>query len=453
VRRGALALDRRTVTFAGMPSTPEAYLDDPTPELSGRAGALARRGVSAVELWYALRDRSETDRRFVLAALISDPMPWELARQSVSNGRGARQIDIAPLWAAFWRFVEASSEHSNKAYRRWRALQSDGDDLPSASTLMRHLGEGSWTNLLVLARLRLGADPLAQRLVARGAAFSRAEVVGAVELWLGELIGPAMINVFVRDVQATLATGSYRGPRLPRSSSPIMRFGGWAALLDEADPDESLRRAAHARLAGLSPTVDRRGSNGFVYTPVVAHGPGIVVAPYSRAELRSWIRRAQALLGDWTAAPAYDRLVRTWREEQLRSGLRPRVPGSARAQQLLGMSWLEALRWAGDLQGPWPKHHGGGRQCTRQELIDAVDAAMDEMGEDLSCIAYGRWREQRQQAAPAAGRAIRVPSASAVAANLGDGSFPGAMAFMRARRGRVRRLSTPTNQPSRDRRG
>lgn len=394
-------------------------------------------GIRGQDLWYLLRDRSETDRRFVLADLISD------MRQVATGPRafGVTLPDLDALWEVFWRFVRAEVGLSARAYRRWRDGQSDRDEIPGEASLRRHLGDGSWIAVLVAARLEVQADPLAQRFVAVGGKFSHEEVVAAVRGWLETVAGLPRINVFLRDAKATMRQPSYDGPRLPRSNVPINRAGGWQRVLEAADPEGELRRAAMGRVDSPQPWAD---SNGFKHTyPSVR-----VRSTYTEKEIRACINRAQSESGDdWVRAQAYDNLARGWRIELLQAGMAPRAPGSARIQQMLGMSWIEALRWAGDLQGPWPSGYGQGRPFTRQEAQDCLNAAMDARGEELRILAYRDWRQARLREAADAGAPTVIPGATVIARLLGDGSFPRAVERAQCQRcGNGRKRNRPVRE-------
>jgi hypothetical protein len=374
-------------------------------------------GIRGQDLWYLLRDRSETDRRFVLGDLISDMRP----SQTGPRAFGVAVPDAGELWEAFWRFARAERGLSARAYRRWRAQQSDRDEIPGEASLRRHLGDGSWTSVLVNARLELDADPLAQRFVALGGKFSQEEVIGSVRRWLQTVAGLPRINVFLRDAKATMRQPGYDGPRLPRSNVPINRAGGWRHVLEAADPDGQLRRAAMARVDSPQPQAD---TNAFKHTyPSVR-----VRTTYTEQEIRACINRAQSESGNqWVRAQAYDNLARGWRIEMLHAGQAPRAPGSARIQRLLGMSWIEALRWAGDLKGPWPSGYGQGRAFTKQEAFDSLNAAMDDRGEDLRIMSYRDWRQAQLRRAADTGAPTVLPSATVIAHLVGGGSFPAAV--------------------------
>ena len=79
------------------------------------------------------------------------------------------------------------------------------------------------------------------------------------------------------------------------------------------------------------------------------------------------------------------------------------------------MSWIEALRWAGDLKRPWPSGYGQGRPFTRQEAWDCLNAAMDERGEELRMMAYRDWRRSRLDQEATHGAPTVLPGATVIA--------------------------------------
>jgi hypothetical protein len=384
----------------------------------------------AIAFWQQLRGRSETDRRFVLAGL-------ETARRA---GRAedrkakaeAEKADLDAVWTVFFAFASDPSitSTSAKSYRRWHALQPDKEDLPSEATLRRLLGDGSWSRLLENANMRYRADATVRRLTALGPFFTREEILAAIQAWLGGLSGEARLSDFLADCQTQLEALGHEAPRLPRSESPIRRLGGWQHLLDGADPDGALRqqsrqRADSADETGAPPRRKRTTHSRSRSTCPSTHGGR---KPYTRAEAKDFLTRAQAEEAVWLTKAAYNALAREWRTQLMAAGKPPRVASAYLICKVLKMPWLEALAWSAGDEAGVPARFGQGRKHSDEFIEAAASAAMDELGENLGLEAY----EQRRLRLKASGIGD-IPSERNVRDRLGSGSWPVAMQ-------RVRRL-------------
>ena len=368
----------------------------------------------ALALWRGLRDRSETDRRFVLAAL-------EKARRAAHEPSRMVSVTTDAAWAVLRRFLNdpAASSSSSKSYRQWRPLQRDQDQLPSEATLRRRLGDGSWTTLLDRAQERFKADVTVRRLTALGPFFTVEEIVEGIQNWLATHAGASRLRDFLADCRERMADPDYQGPRLPLSRGAIDRRGGWRRLLEKADTDGALRRAALPP-AAKGPTDD---------VIHVSSRPGRAV--YSSQQVKDFLMRAQAAEGLWLSRRAYDRLARQWRRDLLAAGAPPWVPCAHTVCDLLGMAWGVALAWAAEVPPAVVSEAGSGYGHKRSaEALEAqVSQAMDELGEDLT---IGQFHERRL-ALRAAGRRD-VCCTRSISDRLGNGSWPVAMERVRQQR-------------------
>lgn len=370
-------------------STPASFHDDST---------WFAHGESAV-IWAAIQALPEEQLQ-----LLHDEMARRLAypddRDGPERQKVARVIAAVREAQQVHEAMTGDERLTSYAYERLQDERPE-QDWPPARTVARHLGVGSWTE--VLHRCHLPEAPEGEEMEHSGNySYSAQEVVaalqecakdlGRVPSWWGYICWSRRVDV------------KRRPGRRPRSQSVFERLwpeGGYYAALQAAGLAE-----------GTDDVTTRPGGR------VNAHGQVVPAGyRYAPATVRAAMR---ACAEDVQGTPTVSQYT-AWRLDQLEAdrkhGRALRAIPSVSSFLLRFNTWNEAIADAGLEARSWTTSPlGRGRPpIRREEMQQAMQEALEAKGEPLTKKAYEQWRSERHEA----GDTRHLPNVSTICKRFG----------------------------------
>ena len=401
----------------------------------------------ALGLWAQLRDRSDVERRYLHDLLLADLGLATLSGKKEAAGEALRRfIDARALEMA--RAADQGSDTpaswacgspSRRSYDVFRADQPSAREWPSSSYI-RNAFDNDWQAALAAIGHEPAVDVTSQQLTAAPKPYSRDEILAALRIWIAQVDrehGPESRLLQAQYETWARAKRSVEDPRitrLPRASTLHRFIGDWREVLaalgcahrhwqaqapssEETDscpsgvPDEP---AAGLDLESAPPDLPRKsryvGSNA---NAARAHANATVAWLRWLAEHLPEEQRASLRMED------FDRYMSSVRRLSLAQGKPLRPPSHAsieRSPEIDG--WLHAKYLAGMIRGKAPVKRSS-KAFSKRELVDAVTAALRDLGPDMNRAQYTRWKDDQDR---------RLPSASTLRRSFSDtGSWSAAI--------------------------
>lgn len=387
-------------------------------------------------LWDQMHDRSEIERRYLFdllqveLGLATMTGKKEVAAEALSRFVDARVSEKARVatdeTVARW----ARGELSRRNYDEFRAEQPSPREWPSASYI-RNAFDNDWNAAIAAIGHKPGVDVTSRQLTASAKPFSREEVLAALRIWISDVDqedGPGSRLLQARYeswTRSKRAAEDLRFSRLPRASTLHRVIGDWQEVLaalgcahrhwtararssvgDDGAARSFKEVAEILDLSTAPPDMPRKHRYADDSPRAVNDHADLTI---------SWVRwlgeqlpaaeRASLRMEDFI------RYMSSIRRLSLAQGkpLRPPSHASIERSPEIG-GWLHAKHLAGLIEERVVVKQST-KPFAEPELVDAIMAAIREVGPDMTRADYTEWKERQDH---------RLPSASTLRRSLSD---------------------------------
>ncbi len=331
----------------------------------------------------------------------------------------------------------AGAGPSRRNYDAFRACQPSPKEWPSSSFIRKAFGN-DWSAALAAIGHEPTIDITSRRLTAQRP-YSRDEVLAVLRLWISEVDekegpeSPLMQSHYEEWTKAMRSTDDPRFSRLPSKPTIYKVVGDWRDVLvaldcthrhwqssapsstePDADDEDAAEPAAAFDLESAPPAPPRKGWH---------IGIGTDAAKIHADALVEWLRwLADQLPENERArlrATDFDRYMSSVRRVSLAQGKPLHPPSHSSFEQSSEIdSWLHAKYLAGMVAGGVPVKRST-KSYTERELIEAVLAARQALGPDMTRAQYTRWRDTHLSVYDGA-TWLRVPSETLLRTRFAD---------------------------------